>query len=294
MRHTTLVLGAALCLTLAACAEEEEIAHDDLVEACVRSTACGINAYAYVSQCVDSYYTLHRRYGHGTLYANVYHCVNDAKADCDAIFKCYGAKRGASACDTTYKASCSGGRATFCDLSNMILTFDCSAVDLTCAVNKTYTSDAKCGKGSCSVGYPARCEDDQLIHCENGIISIDDCPAQGLTCGAVDGRAECVGNSGEACSAGSYTSSCKGDVAHSCTKGRVRSEDCSERTYHTNCKDGACVETHSQCTTGSLDRCNGEKLEACLDGKWKTFDCKGMGFGACLPATNGAGCSPTS
>ena len=298
MRHRrSAQLGALACTLLicVGCADDEEaISYDELVEACIRSTACGINAYPYVSQCVDSYYKLHRKHGFTTLYASIYHCVNNAKANCNAIFTCYGAKRGEAKCDTTYKASCQGTRARFCDLSNMLLTFDCGTVDLQCAVNKTYTSDAKCGLGSCSSGYKARCEDNRLIYCENGIVSIDDCGAQGLSCGTAGTVADCVGNSSDACDNNSYPSSCQGDVAHSCTKGRVRKEDCSERTYHTRCKDGDCVETHSQCSSGSLDRCSGEKLEACLDGKWQTFDCKALGFGACLPATNGASCAPTS
>lgn len=291
------LLAAALsCVLLFSwtCTEDEEaISLDELVEACVRSTACGINAYPYVSQCVDSYYTLHRRYGHGTLYANIYHCVIAAKGDCDATFACYGAKRGESKCDTTFKATCQGARAKFCDLSNMVLTFDCATVDLSCALNKTYTSDAKCSLGSCDIGYTAKCEDNQLIYCENGIVSIDDCGAQGLSCGSVGATADCVGNTGDGCDANNYASACQGDVAYSCSKGRVRKEDCSERSYHTRCLSGACVETHSQCSSGSLDRCNGDKLEACLDGKWQVFDCKPLGFGACVPATNGASCAPT-
>ncbi len=290
--------AALLCalLSSSSCADDEPpITYDELVEACIRSTACGINAYPYVSQCVDSYYTLHARYGHATLYANIYHCVIGAKGDCDATYACYGATRGASKCDTTYKATCQGPKAKFCDLSNMVLTFDCGTVDLSCAVNKTYASDAKCGLGSCSsVGYKARCDEGRLVYCENGIVSIDDCVAQGLTCGASGATMDCVGNSSDACDAGNYASSCQGTVAHSCTKGKVRKEDCSERSYRTRCQAGACVETHSQCSSGSLDRCKGDRLEACLDGKWQAFDCKPLGLGACVPATNGASCAPVS
>ncbi len=72
----------------------------------------------------------------------------------------------------------------------------------------------------------------------------------------------------------------------------MHEDDCSEHKYvATTCKDGACVNTGADCDS-SMNRCSGDKLEACLDGAWKAFDCKTLGLGACVAgATYGANCA---
>ena len=294
--RATIALPLLLLLLLcSACTEEDEelISLGQLINACIASNACGINATSHLFQCVDSYYTLQRKFGHGGLYASVYHCVIDAGGDCDAVFACYGADRAAGSCSiSSYRGSCKGDKATFCSSSNQEQSLDCASAGLQCALNKTYAWDAKCGRGECSTGYAARCDGGKLIYCENGIISIDDCATQGLACGSDGGRAECVGNTSDGCSPGGYNSRCEGSVAYSCTRGKVRREDCSERSYNKRCQGGACAETHSACTTGSFDRCAGDKLEACVDGQWQSYDCGSRGFDPCLSSSTGASCSP--
>jgi hypothetical protein len=42
----------------------------------------------------------------------------------------------------------------------------------------------------------------------------------------------------------------------------------------------------------SLNRCSGDRLEACIDGRWKAYDCGALGLGGCKSAgTKGANCT---
>ena len=69
------------------------IGDEELVLACIRSTACGVRAYPRAANCVEAYYTLHLRFGLGPVYDAIYRCVNAAAGDCDKIYACYGANR---------------------------------------------------------------------------------------------------------------------------------------------------------------------------------------------------------
>lgn len=301
--HRRATRGAAAALAIATlmiastCGEEAQqpvpiIAHGDLITACVAATSCGVKAYPAVQNCVEAYYTNHRPFGLGRVYDVIYACVNRAQGDCDKVYECFGAHELAGRCGSDYVASCASTEATFCDLlDKRVFHYQCSLAGLTCVVRAKDSFESICGLGSCSSkSFKIRCEDNKRLNCEDGVIAPYDCAAIGQKCGSNKGTVTCIGSSSTSCSS-SYKSGCKGSVASSCLGGKVQQEDCSKRHYNTTCKAGACVPGASTCDKAH-NKCSGADLLACLDGSWRKFDCKALGFGACKAATFGAACAP--
>ncbi len=109
------------------------------------------------------------------------------------------------------------------------------------------------------------------------------------------GALSCIGNQDKTCDVDPakppFQASCEGNTAVTCKNNNVNKEDCSKRPYKKTCQIGRCVFVGSECTEDDFNRCKGDKLEYCVEGKWKVADCAGMNLGACKTATNGANCS---
>lgn len=96
-----------------------------------------------------------------------------------------------------------------------------------------------------------------------------------------------------ACGAISAYGVCEGDVARACVGGRIESFDCAEggeRCAMT--REGArCLPRHGagDCAAGTPARCEGDRLQACVDGSWQEFDC-GLRRAACESDADGARC----
>lgn len=295
--------AAVLVAALLGCDPEEPpvvvapVKYDDLVEGCIAATGCGVKAYPRVSNCVEAYYNLHRRFGVGPLYDRIYHCVKKAQGDCREVFACFGANAESGECTSSFQARCSEGYAVSCDLlDHRVFAFDCQSVGLTCQVKNTQSFEASCAVGSCSSSYASRCEGERVLTCRDGVIEVEDCQAMGLKCGSNNhGKPGCVGNSGKSCNMAQYKASCTGAAAATCEGGKVHVEDCSKRHFNKSCKDGACVATGKACAD-QFDTCADQTtLKYCLDGTWHTADCTSLGFRSCYPdATTGAVCKGTA
>lgn len=268
------------------------MARQDVLTACLRASACGVNTYPGLSNCLDAYIKLHVSQRVAPVYNKIYACVNAAKGDCDEVAKCFG--RGA-ACDTSYKASCKGAVAVTCDLQDKrIYQLDCAAAGMECGIKKGYTFAAQCTPGECYSSFGEVCKGQQHYSCVGGLVEVRDCAAMGSKCGAAGKEsAVCVGNLSESCDPKYFSASCSGSVAKTCVKNRENTFDCAKNTYlATKCDQGQCVVASSDCK--GANRCAGDQLEACLDGKWVKYDCKALGLGACKPATTGAQCGKGS
>lgn len=206
-----LLTTATLTALLVGCSSEE----DNVVVGCIKSTACNVRAYPRVSDCVDGYRNLLVPAGAGPLYDAIYRCVADAD-DCAAVRACHGVGQ---SCDSSFKASCAGGKALLCDLlDDTTFTHDCAAHGLECKI-----------KSAGGLSFDAACEGD----------SKDGAP----------GAVECGG--------------------------------------------GVCQQTGKPCTTGNeFDRCDGDRLESCLDDQWVSFDCVKLGLGTCLQSAQWGNCGP--
>jgi len=210
MRQLTLRLSVLfVLLTFCGCGGEP----DPVLRGCIKSTACNVKAYPRVADCLESYKNLQVPAGLAKVYNGIYSCVDQAK-DCGAVRTCFGV---GGSCDNTYKASCNGGTALFCDLiDHTTFTYDCGAHGLGCEVKSAggYSFDATC------------------------------------TGGSGGGAAAAV-----------------------------------------SCGDGLCQRTGAACTSGNdFDRCSGDRLEACLNNEWVSFDCAKLGLAPCQQSAQWGAC----
>jgi len=245
------ILGAALAalLSVSGCGDDTSLTGDALLQACIRTTACGIQAYPRVSNCVDAYNELKKPQGLAAVHDAAYSCVNGA-ASCAQMFGCFGTTADAR-CDKSYKASCEGNTAVTCDLiDDRVYRLDCAAAGLSCAPRKSNAFVASCSPGACDMAtYEPRCDGDRMLSCDDGVIAIDDCAAVGSTC-----------------------------------QPRGTSVGCGSTDQPPPPAGKECVD--------EFDRCDGERLQACVDGRWATIDCRSLGLGSCLAAQTGAACGP--
>jgi len=282
---------AALALTIAlgGCSDDDgalpsPVSLQQLIDACVISAACGLQARPRVSNCVDYYADSLRAQGKGPIYDEIFGCVVAAGGDCDAVAACFGA---GEPCErATFQASCSEGRAVSCDLiDKRVYVTDCSVAGLDCVVGvdeESFAAHCACGStfgGRCFNGWAVVCAVDE----PQGA----DCAAQGRRC--VDGA--CVPEEpAEPCKLNAFVDRCEGKVAVRCIGGFVGRIDCSQRLTERYCEGGRCVPAGDACSD-EFNRCKGDLLEACIDGSWQQIDCAALGRGPCRSATHGANCS---
>lgn len=294
------VVLAAMVLVTWSCGDEETVTitpvtHDNLVQACIVSSACKVKTFPRVSNCVDAYYNLDVKFGKARIYDKIYQCVVDAEGDCDEVYQCYGTDRYAGGCDTTYRAYCDGDTAYNCDtLANRVFAFECKLAGLTCSTRDPATFEADCTTGTCS-GASRTCEGDVLVSCKtDGNLETFDCSKDGRRCAKspLTKQLECTGNQKTTCDIQApYKAKCLGTTAVYCVNNHVHRWDCSKNPWKKACKDGACVFAGKECTDSDFNRCKGSNLQYCDEGKWVTFDCAKAGLGPCKTLTNGADCS---
>ena len=274
---------------------------DQLLKGCIRASACGIKTYPYLGNCIDAYLTLYRSQGLAPAYDSIYTCVNTAKGDCDAVAKCF--RRGV-ACDKDSKATCDGTVANSCDLiDRRLYGIDCALAGLKCGLpsGAGQQSSAICTTGPCDSSFKTKCDGTKLLSCTYGVTEVTECALQNMSCGYYGWKNKsyaCEGGTTDKCSTyGKWTfkSVCEGNVLVTCQHGKKHRQDCSKLVHQkTSCNAGSCVPAGKECSS-NMNRCAGAKLESCLDGKWKQFDCAALGLGDCKPGgTVGANCSRKS
>lgn len=171
-------------------------AKDDVVKACIKSTACGVKAYPRVSDCVDGYRNLLVPSGQAPVYDALYACVV-AAADCAAVRACHGA---GGSCDSSFQASCSGGRAQLCDLlDKRLYMLDCGGQGLGCEV-----------KSAGGLSFDAACTG----------------PAGEGQAGAVDCGGGLCSRTGQGCTTGNDFDRCAGERLEACLGNEWVSFDC--------------------------------------------------------------------
>ena len=275
-----------------------KLSQDELVDACLGASACDIMTYPTLTNCLEAYHKLYIPQGLGAIYNRLYRCVNAAKGDCAAVATCY---KWGKACDQDFKASCNGTVAVSCDLiGKRVFELDCGDAGLKCAIKTGQTYEASCTQGPCQAGFTDKCDGKREVSCSGGVLEMRDCEVLGMSCGYGGFKKDsnkngCQGETGDKCFGWGkdvFKASCDGTTAKSCHLSRVHKEDCTQyKMMYTACNGGQCVAAGTGCVS-SLNRCNGDKLEACLDGSWKAFDCAKLGFGPCKKAsTYGANCT---
>jgi hypothetical protein len=285
MSYRSTILLLAAFAALGSCSDDlqKPMAAGALIDACVRATACGLKAYPRVANCIEAYYSRHRVYGQGPIYNGIYGCLNGA-GSCEEMARCFGVDADAGRCDRDFEGRCDGDTAVLCDLvDDRVYRLDCGAGGLTCGVRPSESFSATCTTGGCDESFEPRCDGARALTCNAGVVSVDQCDTLGLVCS----EGSCRG-SGEACS-NSHRPSCDGNVAVGCSGGKVARIDCGALPQNSRCQGGACRPGGDDCVD-DFDRCDGDDLQSCLDGRWKTISCSGLGLRACEPGENGAAC----
>jgi hypothetical protein len=275
---------------------EINFTHDDLVEACVRLSACNVERHPRLRDCILSYHNLSVELGLKKLYQRLYHCVNQGEGSCKVIRECVGYAGKPVSCDANYQEKCEGNVAYKCDLlveNGWEQQLDCSQGGLTCGTKDTGAGRmaAVCSPGACNKTlFEPMCQDNQLFSCVGGAIEIEDCGAKQLQC-RDPSIAKCEGT-GRSCR--DSPDICKDHKIIRCVEGYLSEIDCT-KMYGNKICDIATIECKgagSECDEdGTFDDCQGDSLVVCVDGFTKTFDCKQMGFLGCEKATSyGAYC----
>lgn len=268
---------------------------DELLDACIRASACGVKTYPILSNCLENYIKLHVSQGLATIYNKLHRCVNAAQGDCAAVAACY---QQGKACDKDYKASCNGDVALSCDLiDGRVYQLNCADAAMKCQVKTGQTFSASCTPGSCQAGYKDKCEEGQMLSCSGDVLEVKLCGVEGMRCGYGGWKTKkfgCQGETENKCSSYKFKAYCDGSKAVTCLLSREHHDDCARHKYvSTGCKGGICVVGGAECDH-NFNRCAGQKLEACLDGKWQQYDCAKLGLGPCKKsATYGANCTKT-
>jgi hypothetical protein len=302
-----------LSLALPGCSDDdgggptEAIAFNELVNACIVSSACGVKRYPRISDCVKAYYDLHLGFGLGPVYDSIFGCLAEAKGDCEAAFACYGSHPAAGSCDVSYTAKCSGDKNLTCDTQagpegrGLVFTFDCAKAGLSCQTRASGGFEADCTAGTCTPGEPRRCDGNRLLSCKatESTLEVEDCAVRGLVCdkSPLSGALECTGEVDEECNTtqdNQLQPRCEGSVAVTCVNNKQHREDCAKRLYDTSCSAGQCAAKGSACTGDDFNRCQGDKMQYCLDGSWHEVDCTALGLGPCASGTIAADCTPNN
>ena len=118
--------------------------------------------------------------------------------------------------------------------------------------------------GSCSASDKAMCYKGKALYCDliDNATYTYDCQAAGLTCKVDPGDP--------------FTATCVGGGTQT------------PLPVTASCEDGSCTNTGQACSSAPLNRCSGQKLQACLQGKWVLFNCVKMGMQACGLTTVGS------
>lgn len=288
LRRSALAISLAAIVSLASACTEDDISTDlaslsDLEYGCVVSAACGIQARARVSNCIDYYYDVLVGLGLGPIYKQIYTCVRAAGTDCAAVQRCYGQTGNCS--QSTFKAYCEGNTAYTCDLlDGKVYQLQCSTAGLNCTPKPTEPFAAEC---HCDKSYKV-CHGDFAVSCPTGQPEVSNCAALGGKC--QDGA--CTTEKPEQCDASQTPARCEGSVAIRCNQsGELERDDCSKHPIYKRCKAGSCHRSGDECGD-DFNRCTAAgDLEACIDGKWKTFKCSELGLGDCREAFYGANCA---
>jgi hypothetical protein len=273
------------------------LGYDQLLEACVRLSACEVERHPFLRQCVENFQNRYAAYGQRALYDNLFACANAGGASCKVIRECLGFAGRPKKCGSDYASRCEGDAAWSCDLvghpkDGWEQKLDCAKGGLRCAVKETGDPGAPrvavCGGGGCDKGAKAECRDSKLLNCVGGALEINDCPEQQLQCRdpAVTG---CEGT-GRSCA--QAAKQCKGSKLVSCVQGYLQEIDCAKLPGKKVCDQltNTCRGNGSECQIdGAWDACEGDTLVACLDGYKRRYDCKAMGFLGCEKATTGYG-----
>jgi hypothetical protein len=275
-------------LSLLACAPTtpgpDVIARADFVAACARVRACVPDPASVpsLSECAEL------AAAQRASSTSAYRCANAANADCAAILACLAGPVPVSECSAADAPACVDAHDLGRCLGGTPFVTGCAEGESCIAANAA-SGIAGCGRQACGETYVPTCEGERILRCAAGVLVAEAC-ASGARCvpAASEGAAAtCVGE-GAACTPDQLGGThCDGTRLTSCVGGREAVRDCRAEGVDGTCQTNVdapsvCVGAGGECAgAGFADRCNGTRLEYCLDGTIAGVDCAQLGFAAC-------------
>jgi hypothetical protein len=222
--------------------------------------------------------------------------------NCDAFLSCLLGGRSPSYCGAHPGNSCDGDTLVTCSAMGSFA-IDCAGYGLRCVSS---SGGAACSDGSScsSAGVGAECQGNRLVMCGSNasFISGADCSLfmNGGVCVPSGSSASCVPSA--TCSIATSSPQCEGTAAVWCVSGHERRVDCaSVANGRCAAPDGGaastlttwCVPSGAVCDPRtSVDRCNGNAIESCVQGRWIDVDCASLGLRTCGAVAGGVTCVP--
>jgi hypothetical protein len=221
-----------------------------------------------------------------------------ASADsCTTMLECRALGRSAGFCTGREAAFCDGDVAVLCRSEEYpAFVLDCAAIGLSC--HSIRESAAACTNGvTCDASAP-RCDGRSRTYCVDGMEAPIDCGLvwPGGSCALVaDERGlptpTCV-PPGADCSA----DRCAGSTLIRCIGGHELPVDCAA-AVEGSCVDGTdgpeCMPTATECDARSMEACDGDRVQVCVNGRYEAIDCRELGMRTCgVHISGGARCVP--
>lgn len=269
--------------------------------ACVLMAQC--NAPVSISSCGRQFLTMmypDRGSGARDTALRLVQC--GSATDCAAFRSCEIGGRAASYCAAHPGSTCDGDTLIYCG-SNYNVALPCGMYGVAC-LGANGTANCATNEQCVDPTHTSECAGNRLIVCAGGAGAPSgfDC-ALGLAggiCVADGGSAQCVPST--PCSQLSSEPRCDGNVAASCMDGHDRRIDCAaanggqcvaSAATGAYALESACVPMGAVCDANTaIDRCNGTRVEGCLEGQWVGVDCRSIGLANCQDSSSGAHCVP--
>jgi hypothetical protein len=267
------------------------VAVDDVVRLCAMEVSC-LASPPITTGCIDAFeYGIASGKGYFVSAAELRRFVHCAATspDCPTALACASRGHGPDYCAAHPGGSCDGAIAVSCAGADWtISTTDCGALGMTCRLDG---GGSACSDGRvCGADQSWRCDGNRFVGCGTSY----DCAtyAPGYSCRPQPQNALAATlcyPSGPRCA----SSVCNGSLFDQCWSGEVVRVDCAVFASHcaTDASGPRCLPDASDCGGDEPNRCDGNLLQQCVNGRWRDFECATIGLVGCQPTRDGARCA---
>jgi hypothetical protein len=201
---------------------------------------------------------------------------------CAAALECASGGHGAQYCAAHPGTSCDGDVLVNCARDGSIALYwtDCAKLGLHCSP----TGGGACTDGTACDGSEGGCWGNVAAECRNGLRMPVQCDwiRPDLVCRATSGNfvpSSCL-SAGPSCKG----SRCEDDVFLWCDEGTAVRYDCAMLEARCDAQLPGCTPLATECDwLNAPDRCAGDSIEICVNGRWRATPCASIGLRTCMP-----------
>ncbi len=307
------VVSLALSLLFVACARPESVS--SIRRGCVVASSCatagmGVPRSGGGVCYIQSAATIAR--GASPEQQYTLKCAREA-TNCTTFRSCTTRNHGVDYCTANRGESCDGNVRVSCpmvgpntppELIPPATTQDCALLGLVCSASN---GNAACTNGmACDAMFMPTCDGTKIVTCDRSTMMQEptDCARQtpGSTCVmlSVGGATvpTCLTSTMCMLEPGRASTRCETSSLISCValpgampdpngrrEGREVRIDCAHEALEGRCAvvggTSGCTSIQNQCAPDSPDRCNGNAVEICVNGRYESTDCGSIGFSRC-------------